>query len=124
MFEERKAKRREIVVKLLLESLKAKRERDWKAKEEAEKDLPKSECAQGSTSSIEEPEEKKEEQAQQKRKRVEKLYADLEETKDPREYLSKLVPGLFPGEEEKRGARRKDRLRHSRSAKIVGSVQF
>ena len=49
------------MVKLLLESLKAKRERDWKAKEEAEKDLPKSECAQGSTSSREEPEEKLEE---------------------------------------------------------------
>ena len=44
--EERKAKKRKVVVQLLLESLKAKRERDWKAKEEAEKDLPKSECAQ------------------------------------------------------------------------------
>ncbi len=59
--EERKAKRRKIVAKSLLESLIAKREKERKAKEEAEKDLQESECAQGSTGSKREPEEKKEE---------------------------------------------------------------
>ena len=55
--EEEKARQRETIVKLLSQSLKAKRERD-KAQEEAEKDLPKAECAPGSTGSKEEPEEK------------------------------------------------------------------
>ena len=55
---EQKARQRETIVKLLSESLKAKREEKRKAQEEAEKELPKAECAQGSTGSKEEPEEK------------------------------------------------------------------
>ena len=56
--EEEKARQRETIVQLLSESLKAKREQKRKAQEEAEADLPKAECASGSTDAKEEPEEK------------------------------------------------------------------
>ena len=63
--EEKKAEKRKVVAQLLRESLNAKRERERKAREEAEKDLPKTECAQGSTSSQEEPRKDKREEKEE-----------------------------------------------------------
>ena len=78
--EEKKAKQRVTLVKLLSESLKAKRERERKAREEAEKDLPKTECAQGSTSSQEElGKDKREEKVEEKEEEIDLNKVDLNE---------------------------------------------
>ena len=78
--EEKKAEKRKVVAQLLRESLNAKRERERKAREEAEKDLPKTECAQGSTSSQEElRKDKREEKVEEKEEEVDLDKVDLNE---------------------------------------------
>ena len=72
------------MAKSLLESSIAKREKDQKEKEEAEKNLQESECAQGSTGSRREPVEKAKEEAEKDLPKTECAQGSTSSKEEPR----------------------------------------